>query len=678
MHQTKDWNEDYTKVCRPSIGQGTFGKVYLVRSKTNNKLFALKEINLNQYILRISVLNRSYALEEGLKLNILKIDHDNIIKYFDSYVYNDHVHWIMEYCDGGTLREKIYLYKKQVKIIEENLIWYWCNQILAGIGYLHGCGIIHRDLKPENIYIHNKKGTCKIGDFGFAKLVVESPMTDNQVIKYLNESSDSDPDYYVEKKIKQQDKTVYKLVNISQVGTPYYMAPELRMLIDSHLTYASLDTINERISICEKYIHKSDIFSFGCIIYELAFLKKAFAGKDKFKISEVCVEKVRINLETNVIYSNDLKNLIKICLNIEPSKRPSARQLMSEKFVASKLGKDYSQFFKKQVIPSPPNDFKNYTIFFTSFKLDKYYRPMAMKSLKYNQNLIVVLVFKINKSDESKLLLYNEYGHLIKELDSYLPNKNATNRLNLNFGVYDFCVDEDNNHLYLSSKKYGIVRFNIVENSHYLEDIFLDGYLDLSESEINKCELGDQENSIFPTCLNLIEDESVFAETVKKSVKRRLIFYDRNSKRIVSLQVDLNRQTDTDRINCDMKAGLTLEQKDVRQMVSSSTELICLFNDFSSLKVYELRTLLYKRSNQNTKNNLRCLTLDSHGFLYSTDGKSIFEIDSNFTELNRSSFSFGNGKFSWMSFLTNSKIVLLTEALQMEESTITILTPVSK
>lgn len=671
MHQTIDWTENYVKVYPHSIGQGTFGKVYLARSKANKKLYAVKDINLNQYILRISVINRLYALEEGFKLNILNVNHQNIIKYFDSYIHNDHVYWIMEYCDGGTLREKLFLYKKQVKVMEENLIWYWCIQILAGIEHLHQCGIIHRDLKPENIYIHNKRGTCKIGDFGFAKLVVESPMTDNRVINSINDS-----DLCTGKDYKQKDKIIYKLVNVSQVGTPYYMAPELRMLIDSHLTYASLDTINERINICEKNIYKSDIFSFGCIVYELAFLKKAFAGKDKFKITDVCIEKVRINLETNVIYSNDLKNLIKSCLTIEPCKRPNAKHLMAEKFLASRIDNDYSEYFKKQVVPSPPADLKRCHNFLISIDLNEYYRPMAMKSLNYNYNLIVILVLKTNRLNESKFLLYNEYGHLVNEIDSYLPTKNATNRLNFDFQVFDFCVDEDNNHLYISSEKFGIVRFNIVETSHYLEDIFLDGYLDLNEINENPI----LSSNLFPTCLNLIEDESAFQQTIKTCSKRRLIFYERNQNRLVSLQVDLKSQTDSNLIKCYIKMYLTLEQSNLRQMVSVSEELICLFNDCSSLNVYNIKTLLLKRSNRSTgiKNNSRCLTLDSRGFLYSTDGKSIFEIDSNFNQINRSVFNFGNDKLCWISLLTNSKIVLLTDVLQMEKSTIYILTPVSK
>lgn len=132
-HKNRDWREDFDKVYSHSIGQGTFGKVSLVKSRTNERYYAMKEINLKQHILKSSLINRSYALDEGLKLIRLKCEHENIIAYHMAYIHNDHIYWIMDYCDGGTLRERISLYVKQDKYIEENLIWYWALQILKGI-----------------------------------------------------------------------------------------------------------------------------------------------------------------------------------------------------------------------------------------------------------------------------------------------------------------------------------------------------------------------------------------------------------------------------------------------------------------------------------------------------------------------------------------------------------------
>lgn len=143
MHENynyKDWREDFEKVYNHSIGKGTFGEVSLVRSKTSSaegesgggRYYAMKEICLRQHILKSSPINRSYALDEGLKLIKLKMEHENIIRYYSAYIHDEHIYWIMDYCDGGTLRERITLYVKQNKFFEENLIWYWALQILEG------------------------------------------------------------------------------------------------------------------------------------------------------------------------------------------------------------------------------------------------------------------------------------------------------------------------------------------------------------------------------------------------------------------------------------------------------------------------------------------------------------------------------------------------------------------
>jgi serine/threonine protein kinase len=143
-HIHGDWTSDFTKVVEQCIGQGTFGKVFLVRSlKSPQKFYAMKQISLTQRILKSSKLNREYALDEGLKLSRLNIDHSNIVKYYSSYLNNEmeQLTWIMEYCDGATLKERIALYYRKERHMEENLIWYWSLHILKGLGYLHSLGI---------------------------------------------------------------------------------------------------------------------------------------------------------------------------------------------------------------------------------------------------------------------------------------------------------------------------------------------------------------------------------------------------------------------------------------------------------------------------------------------------------------------------------------------------------
>ena len=129
-------------------------------------------------------------------------------------------------------------------------------------------------------------------------------------------------------------------------------------------------------------------------------------------------------------------------------------------------------------------------------------------------------------------------------------------------------------------------------------------------------------------------------------------------------------------------------------MVSTSDELICVFDDLSLINVYNLKTLQLKRTNRaligmnekrnkSLKKNVMCLTLDSDMNLYSTNGKSIFNLDYfDFKQKKRISPSIKKGEnlshtICWMTILTNSKIALLTDALQMENSMLFILKPAS-
>ena len=236
MHIYEDWEKSYTKAYNNSIGNGAFGKVWLVRSNLNGKYYAMKEINLNQYILKCSLINRAYALDEGVKLRQLGIKHPNVCKYYQSFFVNDSIHWIMDYCDGGTLKDRLAIYLRQEIKLDHDLIWFWSLQILSGLKYLHGKGLIHRDLKPDNIYISLKNGACKIGDFGLSKVLIDASMNENTLIKFSNldddESADLQKDtssrqiHAARKNLITDEPVVYKLINLSQVGTPSYMSFE--------------------------------------------------------------------------------------------------------------------------------------------------------------------------------------------------------------------------------------------------------------------------------------------------------------------------------------------------------------------------------------------------------------------------------------------------------------------
>ena len=217
------------------LGEGGFGRVIQVKSKSNNKFYAIKEIRI-----KADMRDKLENLKKEADI-LSKFNCNNIVKYYDSYLDKDKFYILMEYCDGQNLKEFININIKNNELIEENILYNIIKQICIGIKEIHNKNIIHRDIKPENIFI-NKNMELKIGDFGISKLF------------------DSNKEY---------TNTIYK------VGSVEYMAPEI---------------LTKRI-----YNKKSDMYSFGCIIYELFNLSKYYEDRESGKIKKIDFEKYNNN-----------------------------------------------------------------------------------------------------------------------------------------------------------------------------------------------------------------------------------------------------------------------------------------------------------------------------------------------------------------------------------------------
>ena len=229
------------------LGKGAFGNINLVLNNIDNKYYALKEIKIKE---------EKNINEIENEINIIsKFDCNNIVKYYDSYKENDKYYILMEYCNGQNLKDFIKEHNKNNELIEENIIYIIIKQICIGIKEMHKMKIIHRDLKPENIFI-NKNMEIKIGDFGISK--------------QLNKE--------------------YTLTN-NKFGTLDYIAPEI--LLEG------------------KYNQKSDIWSLGCIIYELFHLRIYYKDKIMNNIQ-------KINKD---IYNYKYQELINLILQPNYNKR---------------------------------------------------------------------------------------------------------------------------------------------------------------------------------------------------------------------------------------------------------------------------------------------------------------------------------------------------------------------
>ena len=255
------------------LGRGSFGSVFLVTRKKDNKIYALKTVILE----KLSKKEQENSVNE---VRILaSINHPNVIGYKEAF-WNDKessLNIVMEYADDGDLQTKIQKMKKEGTQFSENLIWSYAIQMIEGLKALHDKKIMHRDLKSANIFLVKDKHQCKLGDMNVSKVI--------------------------------KDKVL-----LTQTGTPYYASPEVW---------------ND-----EPYSYKSDLWSIGCVIYELCSLRPPFQGKDLDELYiNVCKGKVH---RINQIYSDDLWEMIKMLLQVDVNKRVNCDLFLKNKLIIRK------------------------------------------------------------------------------------------------------------------------------------------------------------------------------------------------------------------------------------------------------------------------------------------------------------------------------------------------------
>ena len=255
------------------LGKGAFGQVCLVKRNKDGNKYAMK---------RVKILKSSEPEIEG-ELNEIRLlsslNHINVIGYKEAFYDkpSNTLNIVMEYADGGDLAKRIEINKKRCSLFDENLIWEWVFQLLYGVSFLHSHHIIHRDLKTANIFLM-KNDILKIGDLNVSKLA---------------------------KKGYARTKT----------GTPICIAPEV------------WDN--------QAYDYKCDIWSLGCVIYEICTLSPPFNGINlKQLISNIKSGKFN---PISSYYSNDLKQIIDWMLVVNPNMRKSSKELLYSDIIRRKI-----------------------------------------------------------------------------------------------------------------------------------------------------------------------------------------------------------------------------------------------------------------------------------------------------------------------------------------------------
>ncbi|HYW71564.1 MAG TPA: serine/threonine-protein kinase, partial [Pyrinomonadaceae bacterium] len=221
---------------RSKLGAGGMGEVYLAEDTRLHRKIALK-------ILPVDLAANKDRLRrfEQEAMAAAALNHPNIATIHEIGEHEG-THFIaMEFIDGATLGSAIHQGHTELRKLLRYL-----QHAAEGLAKAHAVGIVHRDLKPDNIMV-TRDGHAKILDFGLAKLIEPQPVP----------ASDSSE---VATAVMRQHSTPGAIM-----GTVGYMSPEQAQ--------GKASEIDQR----------SDIFSFGCILFEAATGKKPFEGESVIK-----------------------------------------------------------------------------------------------------------------------------------------------------------------------------------------------------------------------------------------------------------------------------------------------------------------------------------------------------------------------------------------------------------
>jgi serine/threonine protein kinase/Tol biopolymer transport system component len=253
------------------LGSGGMGDVYLAEDTKLGRNVALKF--LPDYLAGDEKRARLFSREARAAS---ALNHPNIITVYEIGQAGDRYYIAMEYVDGETLREKIHVEQPPLPKLLNYL-----QQVAEGLTKAHAAGIVHRDLKPDNIMV-TRDGYAKVLDFGLAKLV-DLPSSDPSEAKTALMAQTSMPGVVM--------------------GTVPYMSPEQAS------GRASID-------------HRSDIFSFGCILYEAATGLQAFEGNDALDSMHKIVHAPTPRIvDVDPQLPEGLDRIVRRCLAKDPEKR---------------------------------------------------------------------------------------------------------------------------------------------------------------------------------------------------------------------------------------------------------------------------------------------------------------------------------------------------------------------
>ena len=254
------------------VGSGANGRVYVGIDENSGQLLAAKEISLGADDAKNEEKMQLMKQEIAVMKELSKLSHENIVEYIGAYRAGNDFYIFMEYVPGGSLRSTIDGYGKTGLAI--SLIKTYTRQLVAGLSYLHSFGLVHRDIKAANVLV-GVDGVAKLADFGASRHV----------------------------------ETI-----TGQTGTQNWMAPEVIRM--------------------EKLTLAGDIWALGCTVMEMATGKVPFAHiGNQFQVLQYVANGTEPVELPPSIEDPDLRDFLESCLQKDHTKRPTADELLTHRFL---------------------------------------------------------------------------------------------------------------------------------------------------------------------------------------------------------------------------------------------------------------------------------------------------------------------------------------------------------
>ena len=479
------------------LGEGSFGKAYLSENLADHTQCVIKQIPLTD----LSEEEKKDTFNEVLILK--KVNHSNIIKFLDVFKTSKPINTlniVTEYADDGDLSQKIEKLKQKKSPFTEKEILNYLTQICLALNHIHKKKIIHRDLKSGNIFL-TKSGLVKLGDFGISKGF---------------------------KNTWEKAKTM--------VGTPYYLSPEI---------------ING-----QPYDSKNDIWALGVMIYEMMSFKKPFNANSLPALSLRILRGVYQPPPS--YYSKDLINLVKMCLNLEPKKRPSAEMILK------------MDFMKKRICG-------------------------YLDEINFNENLSMTVIKKYKeKRDYEK----KKRKNVINKKKIVEKKTKSDNNINKNIKI------KFNKNINYDNDKGKIMKFFNKKNSE-------GNYKNLDENKIN--EKQDQKNEKINLKFRIAENKEIKEEKFNKD--EPLNFLKENQINIKNIKIIDKDQVNDDKKDKVEKLSNLISEDDVENLINNNKinedqyNQMRYLNDLSKFTKQEIPEEI--EEDYNNKNNLEVIQEES-------------------------------------------------------------------